>query len=272
MYVTFRWRRVECQTIIDNMLASTVSIGRSALMEPIRSITEQVYVTLRSELVTCRLRPGEKLRTNELSKRFGVSLSAVREALARLTADGLAVADPQRGFTAAPISAADLSALTEAHIGIETLCLERSVVIGDAVWEGKLRQAFEKLASIKLPESEADGLSVEYAAAHAAFEAALVSACDNAWLLRLRTALTKQTQRYKQICIPAAAIRPDPTQIASEILNAALARDVEATVALVAKSFRINAARFIKVLDNAEAPITFRAHHSEKTSGRSQLA
>jgi|HubBroStandDraft_1064217.scaffolds.fasta_scaffold238151_1 DNA-binding GntR family transcriptional regulator len=53
--------------------------------------------------------PSSKLRTLELSKRFAVSLSAVREALARLSADGLAVADPQRGLTAAPISAADLT-------------------------------------------------------------------------------------------------------------------------------------------------------------------
>ncbi len=241
-------------------------------MQPIRSITEQVYVTLRSELVTCRLRPGEKLRTNELNKRFGVSLSAVREALARLTADGLVVADPQRGFTAAPISAADLSALTEAHIGIEILCLERSVVIGDAVWEAKLRQASEKLAGIQLTPSDIDGFSAEYAAAHAAFETAMVSACDNPWLLRLRTSLAKQTQRYKQICIPAAAITPDPTQIASEIFKAAMARDVDTTATLVAKSFRINAARFIKVLDNTDAPITFRPHPNEKGSGRSQLA
>lgn len=221
-------------------------------MKPLRSLTEQVYVTLRADLINCKLRPGERLRTNELSKRFGVSLSAVREALARLSADGLAVADPQRGFAAAPISAADLVALTEAHIGIEALCLERSVKVGDARWEARLVEAYENIEAIPLTNHGLQYLPPDYAAVHAAFETALISACDNPWLLKLRSSLSAQTQRYKQICLPAATIAPNPTQIAKSVLEAAVARDVTQTVALVTKSFRINASRFVKALEVSE--------------------
>ncbi len=70
----------------------------------IRSITEQIYQHLKADLISCKLRPGQRLRTNEISEQFKVSLSGVREALSRLSAEGLVDADPQRGFRAAPIS------------------------------------------------------------------------------------------------------------------------------------------------------------------------
>ena len=45
------------------------------------SLTDKAYRQLRSDLLACRLRPGEKLRINDLCQTLSVSLSAVREAL-----------------------------------------------------------------------------------------------------------------------------------------------------------------------------------------------
>jgi DNA-binding GntR family transcriptional regulator len=219
-------------------------------MTRIRSITEQVYISLRSDLISCRVEPGSKLRTVELSKRFGVSLSAVREALARLSADGLAVADPQRGFTAAPISVGDLLALAEAHMGVETLCIQRALLVGDSAWEEGLRIAFEKLMAVPI---ESQHMSFEYAAAYTEYENAMVTACDNPWLMRLRATLSAQTERYKQICLPAASFDPNPSRTLRDIYEAAIERDAPLTVSLVAKVRRVNTARFIKVLEGVDA-------------------
>ena len=62
------------------------------------SLTETVTRQLRQDILRCMLRPGARLRTGELCARFGVSLAAVREALSRLAAEGLVLADPQRSF------------------------------------------------------------------------------------------------------------------------------------------------------------------------------
>jgi DNA-binding GntR family transcriptional regulator len=219
-------------------------------VKPIRSITEQVYLDLRSDLMACRIWPGTRLRTIELSKRFGVSLSAVREALARLSADGLAVADPQRGFTAAPISAADLKALAEAHMGIEALCIQRSLAVGDAAWENQLRTAFDALVAV--PKG-AHHLTFEYADAYTTYEHSLVAACDNPWLLRLRATLSAQTERYRRVCLPVASLEPDLTRILTDIRDAAIERDAALTVSLVAKVRRLNTVRFIEALRRLDA-------------------
>src|SRR3546814_6523837 len=96
-------------------------------MKPARSITEHTYRQLKAELLQCRLKPGERLRTNELSTRFGVSLSGIREALSRLSAEGLVEADPQRGFRATPLTRQDLLDLTGAAIEIDGICIRQSL-------------------------------------------------------------------------------------------------------------------------------------------------
>jgi DNA-binding GntR family transcriptional regulator len=46
-------------------------------------LREEIYSTLRSEILACVLPPGMELREQELAARFEVSKSPVREALMR---------------------------------------------------------------------------------------------------------------------------------------------------------------------------------------------
>jgi DNA-binding GntR family transcriptional regulator len=219
------------------------------MKQQILSITEHIYAVLRADLISCRIRPGERLRTNELGKRFNASLGAVREALVRLAGDGLAIADPRRGFSAAPISSTDLRALSDASIGVEAMCIEASLRAGDQEWEHNLRAAYEVIEMTPLSASDfPDRISAAFTLAHKQFHDSLIAACHNPWLLRMRRSLDIQSERYRQICLPL-----EPTHNHSsgyqEMLGAALARDTGQTVALVATRYRTNAERFAKTLE-----------------------
>lgn len=203
---------------------------------PARSRTESVHATLRADVLACRLRPGERLRINDLASRLDVSPGAVREALSRLTAEGLVVAEAQRGFAVAPVSAEDLRDLTAVRIEIERHCLERALAVGGVDWEADLVAAFHRLS--RTPE-RAQGdearVSDDWAAAHGAFHLALVSACDSPWLLRLRALLYAQSERYRRLSVPAA---PHARNLDAEhrgLMDAALARDRVAVLRLMAE-------------------------------------
>ena len=58
------------------------------------------YGRVRADIIGCLLAPGLRLRIRDLCERYGVSLSPMREALNRLVAEGLVIADDHRGFTA----------------------------------------------------------------------------------------------------------------------------------------------------------------------------
>jgi hypothetical protein len=102
-------------------------------------------------------------------------------------------------------------------------------------------------------------LSFEFAAAYTACEYALVAACDNPWLMRLRATLSAQGERYQRSCLPMASALPDATRTLGDICHAAIDRDAPLTVSLVAKLRRINTARFIKVLEDSAREIQFPA-------------
>jgi len=63
-----------------------------------------IYGLLRREIISLRLRPGEKLSESDLAARFGTSRAPVREALIRLVEDGLIDVRPQRGSFVSRIS------------------------------------------------------------------------------------------------------------------------------------------------------------------------
>ena len=97
------------------------------------NLTVTAYRTLRAAIISCRLRPGEKLVISELCKSLGVSLGAVREALSRLASEGLVIAEPQKGFRVAPISQAELEDLTSTRGIIEGHCIERAIAVGELI-------------------------------------------------------------------------------------------------------------------------------------------
>jgi DNA-binding GntR family transcriptional regulator len=67
-----------------------------------------VYDVLRREILSLTLQPGELLDETGLSRRFGFSRSPIREALIRLSGDGLVVNLPNRTTIVAPIDIARL--------------------------------------------------------------------------------------------------------------------------------------------------------------------
>ena len=204
--------------------------------EATQNLTQGAYEGLRADLLACRILPGSRLKIQDLCSRFEVSLGAVREALSRLTSEGLVVAEPQRGFRAAPISLADLRDLTMVRIEVESLCLRRAIAVGTVDWEAHLVAAFHRLS--RMPErvpTDPMRADDEWAEAHAAFHAALVEGADSPWLLRLHGQLYAQSERYRRLSIPLGTTERNVGREHQEILDASLKRDADLAVSLLAR-------------------------------------
>ena len=73
-----------------------VRIG-NVVHEDYRTMQDIVFTTLRDEIFSGRLKPGERLNSTRLAERLGVSRMPVREALNRLISVGLLEYTPHRG-------------------------------------------------------------------------------------------------------------------------------------------------------------------------------
>lgn len=67
------------------------------------AMTDRVYSRLRARIIDLELEPGYRLQIERLSKEFGVSPTPIREALNRLSADGLVTLEAYRGFRVAAL-------------------------------------------------------------------------------------------------------------------------------------------------------------------------
>jgi len=83
-----------------------------------RSLTDDIYDRLRHMIIALELGPGETLNEKDLCTRFGVSRTPVREAMLRLSEQGLVMIAPQHGTFVAGI---DPDAVRQAHFLRENL-------------------------------------------------------------------------------------------------------------------------------------------------------
>ncbi|MDO4919884.1 GntR family transcriptional regulator [Kocuria sp.] len=92
---------------------------------------ERAYRELRADIVSWRLLPGQVLGEVDLSQRLGISRTPVREALSRLTADGLAEPHAGRGVVVSALSAEDVRALYELRDTLDCRAAELAAQRGD---------------------------------------------------------------------------------------------------------------------------------------------
>lgn len=104
-----------------------ITESRTALVRPGNTV-EQMVRAIADEIVTGKLRPGEKLDETTLAKRHDVSRTPVREALGQLSAMGLVDRRPNRGAVVATMSQDRLAAMFEAMAELEAICARLSAL------------------------------------------------------------------------------------------------------------------------------------------------
>src|SRR6059058_286081 len=94
-------------------------------------LRDNVYQNLRSDILTCRLAPGDDMREQELAERYAVSRQPVREALLRLEREHLVTVQPRQGYRVNPISLADARDLLRFRLALEPACVAEAIVNAD---------------------------------------------------------------------------------------------------------------------------------------------
>jgi DNA-binding GntR family transcriptional regulator len=219
-----------------------------------RSLVEDVYEALRSEILLGRRLPSSRLQLNELAEQHGVSLSVVREAVTRLASEDLVEATPQRGFRVRSISIAHLEDLTWVRVQLETLALRQSIAKGDVTWEANLVAAHHRLAVTPMYFDDGSG-NVAWMAAHGEFHAALAAGAGSPILERLRRQLYDASELYRYWAgnLPHRGPHRHVHDEHTQIRDAALARDAERAAELLARHLEATAHELLAIAPDLAA-------------------
>jgi GntR family transcriptional regulator, carbon starvation induced regulator len=162
-------------------------------------LAEQVYRQLRAAIVRCEYEPGERLRVEELTRRLGVSNSPVREALNRLSEQGLVRSIENRGFRVAPLTADGVADLVRVRVLVETEALRDAMIHGDDAWEASVVAASHALSLAERRLGDAPrALDDAWSARHRHFHLSLYAGCTSPLLLDMVDVLFDNAERYRR--------------------------------------------------------------------------
>ena len=144
-------------------------------------------------------------------------------------------AEGQRGFTVIPASLSDLVDITETRRLLECHAARLSLARADLEWESRLVAAYHKLSKVEaLIVEDADRHADQLENYNREFHVALISGCNSRWLLHFHGLMYDQSLRYRMLAFRVKNFpREQSRREHKQILDAALARDVDTLVAVL---------------------------------------
>jgi GntR family transcriptional regulator, rspAB operon transcriptional repressor len=187
-------------------------------------LRDNVYESLRSDILSCRLAPGDDVREQELAERYSVSRQPVREALLRLEREHLITVQPRQGYRVNPISLSDARDLLRFRLALEPACVAEAIESAP----DKVLAALDRFRSFA-------GNREDFITYNRGFHSALAHASGNRRMAGALCDLIGQADRLVRVSL--ANVRDhDPTQLVAEhieVIEAMQRRDRRRALALI---------------------------------------
>jgi DNA-binding GntR family transcriptional regulator len=154
------------------------------------TLADEAYVELKSRILQSILEPGAKLSIDGLAKHMAISQTPIREALARLEAEGLLARRPLVGYTVTPLlTITEFEDLFDLRMLMEPLAARRSAERGtDRHDMGTTAMGLRMMARTPGYDSDAKLSQLEFTEADARFHAEVAANSGS-------TVLTKAIRR-----------------------------------------------------------------------------
>jgi GntR family transcriptional regulator, carbon starvation induced regulator len=197
-------------------------------------LAELAYRQLRRAIVQCEFAPGQRLRIDELSKRYEISSSPLREALSRLSEQGMVRSMENRGFHVTPLTVEGVADLTRVRLLVESEALRDAMLHGSDRWEADVVAAAHSLSLIEQRLSDGPQVLDEtWSQRHRAFHMAIYSGCTSPVLKDIVAGLFERTERYRQFAARNRKVEKRKNSEHQRLLAAVLARGEEKAVGLL---------------------------------------
>ena len=199
-----------------------------------------VYDRLHDDILTGKLKPGVKLRLKDLISQYDTGNSPLREALNRLSANGMVVREENRGFRVPSASTDELAELTRTRCWLEEIALRESIANGDSAWEERIVLAGHWLTrAARSEEGAVDTSSQDWEIHHRQYHQALISACNSTILMGFCAELSERTFRYRNLAEVVEYRDRHELEEHQQLQEAALSRNADLAVELLHKHYTI---------------------------------
>jgi DNA-binding GntR family transcriptional regulator len=199
-----------------------------------RTLWERVHEFLREEILADHLPPGAELQEVALAEKLGVSRGPIREALGRLSTEGLVTIRPRNGAVVRSLSKDEFVEAYQVREALETFALRLAV---PRLTSDNLAR-LQSLIAQMVQQANADDVAAFFRT-NSTFHEALVEASGNRRLCEMHRQLDRQLGRYR---MRSLALRGNLQQSITEhreLLGAIEAGDTDGAVALLSEHIHV---------------------------------
>jgi DNA-binding GntR family transcriptional regulator len=207
------------------------------------SLAQQAYTTLKRDIISCKLRPGEVVVESELATAYGMSKTPIREALNLLRNEGFVQVLPRRGTLIKPIDVQDVQ-----HTFFLRMLLEpEAAALAASRATGEQLKRLTDLASAPPAERKAPATQADRLLRNRLFHVALAEASGIPRLIAIVGSLHEEVERFYN----SERLRKsgDPTgEHHHAILEAVLTGDADLARSLMTENIKASRQHLIELL------------------------
>jgi DNA-binding GntR family transcriptional regulator len=213
------------------------------------TLSQRVYEHLREEILADHLLPGTELSEVALSKELAISRGPIREAMGRLSAEGLITMRPRRRAEVRSLTPQELIDAYQVREALEVMAVRLAIPRLTEADLARLDQLMERMA-----DHISDGAVREFFAANVSFHELLCELSGNPKLQEVHHRLEGEIGRFQSRTLALRGSMDDSLTEHRAILAAIRLRDVDLAAALTADHIRVPAQRLQAALRD-EAPV-----------------
>jgi DNA-binding GntR family transcriptional regulator len=215
------------------------------------TLSQRVYEHLREEILADHLLPGTELSEVALSKELAISRGPIREAMGRLSAEGLITMRPRRRAEVRSLTPQELIDAYQVREALEVMAVRLAIPRLTEADLARLDQLMERMAG-----HIAEGAVKEFFAANVEFHETLCELSGNPKLQEVHHRLEGEIGRFQSRTLALRGSMDDSLTEHRAILAAIRLRDVDRAAALTADHIRVPAQRLQAALrDEAPVPV-----------------
>ena len=215
------------------------------------NLNDIAYATIKDEIISCALQPGEEISEGLLVARYGMSKAPIRSAMMRLRQEGLIVSRGRQGNAVSPVTLRDIQEIFQLRLVLDVTAVRLAAGKVDAE---RLR-ALNEAAHTTYPEGDKAGQAA-YLRANREFHRYVAESSGNQRLVTLVVGLMEQHERIVHLGLAMQRREHEFHHFHDDLVEALIEGDGERAAELTEHALRGSQRKVMEALTDSPAQIS----------------